>query len=392
MEPALLREREVTPRSVDRDAEQLGPVALKLRQDLVVQHHLVAAHRTPIGRIERENHRSTAEVVERHRLVGSAVQREVGCRGPRYKRTGSRASDCVRHESAPFICRQASRVLDRPKPDNYVRDSSYQETHLLHKDACCVNTHAILLVPVFVLGMSCPPAALVAQDAFEIAVYGAETAPRKAWELEAHFNYIARGTTAFDGPVAPSERQFHLALELTRGLTDHWEVTAYLLSAYRPGPGVEYAGWRLRSRVRAPESWRLPVDVGLAAELEFSRPAYDETTAGLEIRPILGKRIGPVQLAFNPVIERALREGETSGGGEWEFEPSARVGVTLSRVVELNLEYFGKTGVLGSALPAGQQVHQIYPGVNLKLGDDFELNLGVGFGATSAGNRLVFKS
>src|SRR3989449_7945725 len=52
----------------------------------------------------------------------------------------------------------------------------------------------------------------------------------------------------------------------------------------------------------------------------------------------LGKRIGPVQLAFNPVIERALREGETSGGGEWEFEPSARVGVTLSRVVELNLE------------------------------------------------------
>src|SRR2546426_7543552 len=107
---------------------------------------------------------------------------------------------------------------------------------------------------------------------------------------------------------------------------------------------------------------------------------------------ILGKRIGPVQLAFNPVIERALREGETSGGGEWEFEPSARVGVTLSRVVELNLEYFGKTGVLGSALPAGQQVHQFYPGVDLKLGDDLELNLGVGFGATSAGNQLVFKS
>src|SRR5207253_10230705 len=139
--------------------------------------------------------------------------------------------------------------------------------------------------------MICPLTVLVAQDAFEIAVYGAETAPRKAWELETHVNYSARGTTAFDGPIAPSERQFHLAVELTRGLTDHWEVTAYLLSAYRPGRGVEYAGWRLRSRVRAPVSWRLPVDLGLAAELEFSPAAYDETTAGLEIRPILEKRV-----------------------------------------------------------------------------------------------------
>jgi len=249
-----------------------------------------------------------------------------------------------------------------------------------------------LLTAILLLVTVWPIPRAVAQDPFEIEVYAPETAPRSKWELETHLNYIARGTTAFDGSVAPSEHQVHLSFDLTRGLTDHWEVTAYLLSASRPGSGVEYAGWRLRSRVRLPESWRLPVDVGLAAELEFSRPAYDETTAGLEIRPILGKRIGPVQLAFNPVIERALREGETSGGGEWEFEPSARVGVTLSRAVELNLEYFGKTGVLGSALPAGQQVHQIYPGVNLKLGDDFELTLGVGFGATSAGNRLVFKS
>src|SRR5437588_11845218 len=169
------------------------------------------------------------------------------------------------------------------------------------------------------LGMICPVTVLVAQDAFEIAVYGAETAPRKAWELETHLNYIARGTTAFDGPVAPSEHQFHLAVELTRGLTEYWEVTAYLLSASRPGPGVEYAGWRLRSRVRAPESWRLPVDLGLAAELEFSPAVYDETTAGLEIRPILEKRIGRVQLQFNPVIVRAV---SGKGRGEaWVYGP-----------------------------------------------------------------------
>src|SRR5438309_2328456 len=193
----------------------LAHVALKLRKDLVVQHHLVAAHRTPVGRIEREYHRPAAEVPQRDRLVRGAVQREVRCLGPGYEGTTGGASHGVRHKTAPFVCREASRVLDRPKPDIYVRDSSYQIAHLQHKDASCVNTRVRVLVPVLMLGMICPLTVLVAQDAFEIAVYSAETAPRKAWELETHFNYIARGTTAFDGPVAPSERQFHLAVDLT---------------------------------------------------------------------------------------------------------------------------------------------------------------------------------
>ena len=253
-----------------------------------------------------------------------------------------------------------------------------------------MNARARRLVPVLLFGAVCPLGEAIAQDPFEIAVYGAETAPRKVWELETHMSYIARGTTAFEGPVAPSEHQFHLALELTRGITDHWEVTAYLLSAYRPGPGVEYAGWRVRSRVRAPESWRLPVDLGIAAELEFSPAAYDETTTGLEIRPILEKRIGRVQLQLNPVIERALTT--TSGEGEWEVEPSGRVGIAVSKRVALSVEYYGKTGLFGSALPGSQQVHQFYPGVDLRLGDDIELNMGVGFGTTTSGNRLVLKS
>src|SRR2546430_15692919 len=112
-------------------------------------------------------------------------------------------------------------------------------------------------------------------------------------------SYIARGTTAFEGPVAPSEHQFHLALELTRGITDHWEVTAYLLSAYRPGPGVEYAGWRVRSRVRAPESWRLPGGLGIAAGFELLPAGLDETTTGLESPPILEERIGTAGLQLN---------------------------------------------------------------------------------------------
>src|SRR2546426_9309239 len=34
----------------------------------------------------------------------------------------------------------------------------------------------------------------------------------------------------------------------------HWELSAYLLAAHRSASGVDFAGWRMRSRVRAPRS------------------------------------------------------------------------------------------------------------------------------------------
>jgi hypothetical protein len=231
------------------------------------------------------------------------------------------------------------------------------------------------------------PGRLAAQDPFEIEVYGYRTAARGEWELDTHLNYVARGTSAFDGTVAPSEHQGHLAFELTHGLTDHWEVAAYLLSAYRPGPGFGYAGARVRSRVRVPEAWRLPVGLSLAAELEFSPAAYDESAIGLEIRPIVERRLGRLLLDVDPVLERGLRAHGGARTGEWEFEPSARVGFAVSPAVDVSLEYYGKLGEI-----AADRVHQIYPGVDLKLGEDFEINLGVGFGLTSAGSRIVMKT
>lgn len=231
-----------------------------------------------------------------------------------------------------------------------------------------------------------------AQDPFEIEVYGYETAGRGEWELETHLNYAARGTTTYDGGIAPTEHQTHLALELTRGLTDHWEVAAYVLAAHRPGTGVEYAGWRVRSRVRSPESWRLPVDLGLGFELEVPAPPYDENAVGLEIRPILARRLGRVELRFNPIVERGLRGRDTSSASGWEFKPCARVGATVSGGLVLGLEYYGKTGLWGINLPRSAQVHQLFPTVDWTFGEDRILSAGVGFGTTSAGNRLVFTS
>ncbi len=213
----------------------------------------------------------------------------------------------------------------------------------------------------------------------------------------------ATGTTDYDGLVAPTEHQAHLALELTRGITDLWEAGAYPLSAYRPGVGVEYAVWRLRSRVRFPQSWRLPVLMSLGAELEFSRAPYDENAAGLEIRATLGRRFGRLQVDLNPVVERGLR-GQASGSGEeWEFEPSARVGglgVRAERTGGVDAEQGGgrEPRVLRQDRTLRQRgayrwaAHQFYPSLDLKLGEDVECSIGVGVGTTAAANRLVLKS
>src|SRR5437867_1997366 len=229
----------------------------------------------------------------------------------------------------------------------------------------------------------------VAQDRFEIEVYPYETAARGEWELETHLNYTQVGTTAFDGRVAPTEGQTRLAAELTHGLTDHWELSAYLLAAHRSASGVDFAGWRMRSRFRAPETWRLPVQLGLSLELEATQPAFSDSPLTLELVPIFQRRVGRWQFTVDPAFERDLSGPEASEG--WEFEPRARAAVTASRTVTLALEYYGALGHLGAILPAESQVHQFFPSVELRLGDELSVDLGVGVGATagSSAARLI---
>lgn len=234
---------------------------------------------------------------------------------------------------------------------------------------------------------------LAAQDPFEIVVYPAATLARGEWELETHLNYTARGTTTYDGTVAPTQNQTHLSFELSHGITSWWEASAYFLSAYRPGLGAQFAGWRLRSRVSAPDHWNLPLDLGFSAELEAPRPAYGGASPTLELTPILAKRFGALHLGVNANLERDLGAGEAGGTEqEWEFEPSAVVAYRVSAVATARIEYHGAFGEEAGPLAASTQVHQIFPGVELNLGKEATLGLSVGFGTTSFGNRLVFAS
>ena len=84
------------------------------------------------------------------------------------------------------------------------------------------------------------------------------------------------------------DHQFHAATELTGGVDRYFSMGAMLLTAVVPNHhGLQYAGWKLLPHLYLPDTWRLPFALGLVAEFEFSKPAFDETAHNVEIRPII---------------------------------------------------------------------------------------------------------
>lgn len=244
------------------------------------------------------------------------------------------------------------------------------------------------VVPI-VLILALPSRRSAGQDSFELEVYGHETATPGEWELEPHVAFSGRGSTQFDGTVAPTNHQIHLAMEVTHGLARNWEVAAYGLLARQVDRAPEYAGWRVRSRVASPDEWGWPVHLALNVELSYTRPIFDDHTYALELTPIIGRQWGPVRVDFNAALERPLTGADR---GKWDFEPSLRTAVTVTPSVDVTLEYFSALGPLTTLDPLRQQVHQLYPGVAFRLGDELSLNAAIGVGLTGSGDRVVAKT
>ena len=240
--------------------------------------------------------------------------------------------------------------------------------------------------------LSLIPAYLAAQDPFEIQVYEYETAPKGKWDLEAHTNFIFSGVKTPEGSVAPTHHQFHHTYELTRGITEDFELAGYLVLSRRTGVNsvLEYGGWRVRPRYKIPEKLNLPVKLSFAAEVGFPRKQYEDNSITLELRPIVEKNIGKWQFDFNPTISRALR-GPGSGEG-FAFEPAVRVAFKTSSKLDLTAEYYGGTGPFRHFLPVHEQIHQFYPGFDYQINENLVFNAGIGFAATPAGSQLVFKT
>jgi hypothetical protein len=235
---------------------------------------------------------------------------------------------------------------------------------------------SLLFAPLLVAAAA-PRAA--AQDPFEIQVYEYDLVPVGKWNLETHLNRVAKGEM---------KDQNHLTFELTRGITQNFEMAGYLVTSSRPGVNGELAGWRLRPRWKVPEN-KLPFKFSISTEFGFPKHEYEDVDWTLEIRPILEWGWGRTQLDVNPVFGHAF--GRSAVGEGFDFEPGVRLGYSVTPKVDLSMEYYASTGEITDPLPSDQQVHQFFPGADIQVTPNIVWNVGVGFGATDAGNTLVYK-
>jgi len=233
-------------------------------------------------------------------------------------------------------------------------------------------------------------AAAYAQDPFEIQVFEYEPLPLGAFTYESHVNYVADGSRTFEGPVAPESGQLHMSSEWTAGLTDEIRFGAVALTAWAPGLGWQYAGFRVLPHFYAPKSWGLPLNLGFVAEFSFERALFDQDTRQVELRGIVEKHVGRLQMDGNIVFDRALHGPGTQLG--WGIQPSGRLGWQQWKTLTPSIEYYSDLGELGNLSRMANQTRLIFPGADWKIGERFTWSFGVGLGTNTGAGEVVIKS
>ena len=243
---------------------------------------------------------------------------------------------------------------------------------------------------LLLLALAAWPVLVHAQANYEIQVYGADTVPADNLMVELHSNFTIEGEQNTIDGVYPTNHQEHETLELTEGLNDWSEVGFYVFTSEQDGHGVQWVGDHIRPRIRVPESWNWPVGVSLSTEIGFQRSAYSPDTWTWEIRPIIDKAIGRWYFAINPALERTLHGPDVNQG--LAFAPSAKISYDFTRVVSAGLEWYADYGAIGNIYPVHNQQQQVFVVTDLNVSPVWEINFGVGIGATAATDHLIVKA
>lgn len=233
------------------------------------------------------------------------------------------------------------------------------------------------------------PFLLIAQDNYEIQVYGSQTLQKNSTIFELHSNYTFDGAKQIIDGVIPSNHALHETLEITQGITDIFEIGAYLFTNYTPGYGYKIIGTHIRPRIMAPQKWKLPVGLSLSAEIGYQNPEYSNETWSIELRPIIDKQWSKLYLSFNPTFGIALKSNYSNSVPA--FEPNIKAAYNFFTNLALGIEYYGAIGQINAIESLPQQNHAIFLASDVLNNPHWEFNAGAGFGLTQATDGFVFK-
>ena len=229
----------------------------------------------------------------------------------------------------------------------------------------------------------------LAQDNYEIQVYGAQTQVKNSTMFELHSNYTFNGEKNIADGVLPSYHALHETVEITTGITNHFELGVYLFTAYIPGHGYQVVGSHLRPRIMAPAKWKLPVGLSLSTEIGYQKAEFSSSTWSIEVRPIIDKQWNKWYLSFNPTLGISLKSQYNRSTPT--FEPNMKVYYTFFKNTGLGIEYYGDLGYINSLQKFPEQSDAIFFAYDMLNNVKWEFNMGAGIGLTAATDPFVFK-
>ncbi len=217
-----------------------------------------------------------------------------------------------------------------------------------------------------------------AQDEFEIQVYDADTAPLGEAGLEVHLNHHL---------IHDAPDQTHLTFEPHYGATEWLELGGYFQTSLDTNGDLEYAGVKLRAKLRWPERlWCKRLGLAINFEVSAVPSQFEPNVWGSEVRPIVDLRAGRVYAALNPIVGIDLAG---TVAGHPQLEPAAKLALVLGESAMLGVELYGAFGPI-DALTEG--VDRVFGVVDLK-GSWWDLNAGIGASRGSADHpigKLIF--
>jgi hypothetical protein len=228
-----------------------------------------------------------------------------------------------------------------------------------------------------------------AQGNYEIQVYGADTLSPGNTMFEVHSNFTADGQRQTIDGVAPTYHAQHETLEITQGINNWSEVGFYVFSTIQSDLGWVWVGDHIRPRVRAPLAWRWPVGASLSMEIGYQRTISSQDTWTWEIRPIIDKQQGRLYWSVNPAFERTLHGPGVRDG--FDFAPNAKISWDFTKVIAGGIEYYADYGQFSDIHGLHDQQQEFFPAVDLNVSPDWEINFGVGVGATAATDHWIAK-
>lgn len=228
-----------------------------------------------------------------------------------------------------------------------------------------------------------------AQANYEIQVYGYETVEPGHTMVELHSNFTIDGTKQVTDGVYPTNHALHETLEITHGFTEWFETGLYIFTSARSGLGWQWVGSHIRPRVRVPEKWHWPVGVSLSNEIGYQRRQFATDTWTWEIRPIVDQKIGRWYWAINPTLDRSWHGLSVNQGVV--FSPDFKFSYDFTPKIAGGLEYYGSVGPVTGFVPIPQQMHEVFPTVDLNIAPQWEINFGLGVGLTGATDHLIVK-